>query len=63
MLKFIFENLEEFRLGKLNLSAEEKESYEKLAKIDIFLAWIKKLLWLYLIMPLFFKKSNILKIV
>jgi hypothetical protein len=38
MLKFIFENLEEFRLGKLNLSAEEKESYEKLAKIDIFLA-------------------------
>jgi len=40
--KYFVDKLEESRVGKLNLSAENKESYEKLAKLAIFRGLIKK---------------------
>jgi len=36
------DKLEEFHLGKLNLSSKDKKSFKKLAELDIFQDFIKK---------------------
>lgn len=40
--KYFMDKLEESHLGKLNLSGEDKESFKKLAELDIFRDLIKK---------------------